>query len=79
VSKHSISLKRDGINCFSSTQSIGTDALNAMLSIPGVKDPEVVVEFSDKVELTYNWVGESEFLGTSSYLHKFGLTLVNTK
>lgn len=76
MSKHSISLKRDGINGFSSTQSVGTDALNAMLSIPGVRDPEIVVESSDKVELTYSWVGESEFLGTSAYLHKFGLTLV---
>ncbi len=79
MSKHSISLKRDGINGFLSTQSVGTDALNAMLSIPGVRDPEILVESADQVEITYSWVGENEFLGTSEYLHKFGLTLLDTK
>jgi hypothetical protein len=50
-----------------------------MLSIPGVRDPEILVESADQVEITYSWVGENEFLGTSEYLHKFGLTLLDTK
>ena len=79
MSKHSINLKRDGINGFLSTQSIGTDGLNAMLSIPGVGEAEIVAESDEQVEITYLWVGAGEFWETNEHLHKFGLARVDPK
>jgi hypothetical protein len=79
VSKHSITLIRDGVKGFLSSQRIGTDALNALLSIPGVENPEIVSESDEQVELTYNWVGEGQFWETSEYLLKFGLSRADLK
>jgi hypothetical protein len=47
LSEHSITLERKGVQGFMSTQSIGTDALNALLTIPGVEDPEIISESDD--------------------------------
>ena len=79
MSKHSITLKREGVQGFLSSQRIGTDALNALLSIPGVENPEIVSETTELVELTYNWVGEGQFLETSEHLLKFGLSRADLK
>ena len=79
MSKHSITLKREGVQGFLSSQRIGTDALNALLSIPGVENPEIVSESTELVELTYNWVGEGQFLETSEHLLKFGLSRADLK
>lgn len=38
-----------------STNTIGTDGLNALLSIPGVSDPEIVEESNDYVIISYLW------------------------
>ncbi|MCX7100514.1 MAG: hypothetical protein NTX38_03220 [Methylobacter sp.] len=77
MSKHSITLKRDGINGFLSSQSIGTDALNALLSISGVEEAEVESESNEQVELTYSWVGDGKFLEIYEHLAKFGLARVD--
>lgn len=74
MSKHSITLKRDQVTGFFSSQSVGTDALNALLSIPGVQNPEIVNESNEQVELTYFWVSEENFWETNEHLAKFGLT-----
>jgi hypothetical protein len=79
VSKHSITLKRDGIKGFLSSQSIGTDARNALLSIPGLEEAEVVSESNLQVELTYSWAGDGKFWETDEYLAKFGLARVDVK
>ena len=76
MSKHSITLKRNGMRGFLSSQRIGTDGINALLSIPGVEDPEIVGESDEQVELTYSWVGDGEFLETCEYLAKFRLACV---
>jgi len=79
VSKHSITLARDKAIGFLSSQSIGTDALNALLSIPGVQEAEVVSESNEQVELTYSWVGDGKFWETDERLAEFGLTRVDVK
>lgn len=38
-----------------STNTIGTDALNALLRITGVTDPEVVEESDTHVIISYKW------------------------
>jgi hypothetical protein len=79
VSKHAITLKRDGIKGFLSSQSIGTDALNALLSIPGVEEVKVVSESNVQVELTYSWGGEGKFCEIDEHLARFGLARVDVK
>lgn len=76
MSKNSITLRRDGMRGFLSSQRIGTDAINALLSIPGVENPEIVSESNGQVTLTYSWVGTGKFWETEEYLAKFGLALV---
>lgn len=79
MSKHSITLKREGVQGFLSSQSIGTDALNALLSVPGVENPEIVSESTELVKLTYDWIGEGRFWETSEHLLKFGLSRADLK
>lgn len=81
--KQSIILKRDeGLEGFlSDPKNIETDALKAMNSIPGVKDPEIVSvsKSRDRIELMYFWVGVDTFWQTNDYLRKFGLTRADAK
>jgi len=78
--KHSIVLRREGIKGFLSDQkSIGTDAFNALQSIPGVSNPTIVDESDEQVELTYDWVGEEKFWHIDEHLLKFGLGRVDVK
>ncbi len=79
MSKHSLTLRRQGINGFISSQTIGVDALNALQSIPGVKEAEIVSESNEQVELTYAWVGDGKFWETDEHLAKFGLARVAIK
>ena len=72
--KRSITIKRDEKTGFFSDQTVGNDAFNALMSIPGVEDVEIVSEINDQVELTYRWAGEGKFWETDVYLAKFGVT-----
>ena len=76
MSRYSITLRRDGMRGFLSDQRIGTDAINALLSIPGVENPEIVSDSSEQVTLTYCWVGDGRFSEAEEYLAKFGLARV---
>jgi len=76
---YSITLQRSGARGFLSSQSIGTDALNAMSSIPGVKNPKIIKESDEQVEIKYEWDGSDKFWETDTHLHQFGLERVNVK
>lgn len=73
MSKHSITLVRDGVRGFLSNQSIGTDALNALREIPGVINPEIISESNEQVQLEYTWAGREAFDKTDEHLLRFGL------
>jgi hypothetical protein len=79
VCEHSITLKRDEMKGFLSTQSIGTEALNALHAIPGVGKAKVVSESNEQVELTYSWVGDGKFWEIDEHLAEFGLARVDVK
>ena len=80
MSTHSIILKRNGMNGFLSTQqSLGTVALNAMNAIPGVKNPKIVRESNEQVEITYSWVGDVYFNKINEHMADFGLVRVAVK
>jgi hypothetical protein len=77
VAHHTITLRRTGVKGFLSNQSIGTDALNAMNNIPGVKNPEIIKEADEEVKINYEWIGDEKFWDTDTHLLKFGLKRVN--
>ncbi len=79
MSKHSITLQRSGINGFLSTQTIGTDALNALHTISIINDVQIVRESNDQVELTYSLVGDGNPINIGDILDKFGLARVDTE
>ena len=75
MSKHSITLKRDG----TSHQTVGTDGFNALQSIQGVEEVEIMNESDEQVELTYLWCGDGKFWETDEHLAKYGLARVDIK
>lgn len=75
MSRHSITLARDEEGR-TSPNRLGTDALTALSSIPGVDDVQVVEESEKQVELLYAWSGSEKFWETNEYLSKFGLRRV---
>ncbi|WP_151704333.1 hypothetical protein [Nitrincola alkalilacustris] len=68
-----MTLERDGTRGFLSNQDIGTDALNALSSIDGVDDLEIVWETESQVQLSYNWTGNEKFWKTGEVLAQHGL------
>ncbi|WP_442682807.1 hypothetical protein ACSBPQ_14620 [Stenotrophomonas sp. JC08] len=60
-----------------STNTIGTDALNALLRIPGVSNPEVVEESENRVTISYTWDAQATPPENSaSHFQSFGLQKV---
>lgn len=62
---------------FVSNNSLGTDALNAISSVPGVVDLEIEEEVEDEVTLSYSWTAAEKFQETAEHLGKFGLRRVD--
>lgn len=77
MQRYSITLKRYGMRGFLSRHSIGTDAINALRSIPGVDEVEIACESAEQVELIYSWVGKNKFWETDERLEKFGLARID--
>jgi hypothetical protein len=77
MASHTIRLQRSSdIRGFTSSSSIGTDALNGMLSIPGVEQPEIISEDEHAVTLLYKWTGKEKFWQTDEFLKIFGVCRV---
>lgn len=75
MSKHSITLKRDG----TSHQTVGTDGFNALQSIQGVEEVEIMSESNEQVELTYSWGDDGKFWEADERLAEYGLARVDIK
>lgn len=73
MSKHSITLTRDGIKGFLSSNSIGTDALNALAAIPGVTNSEIIAESAQCAQIEYTWIGSEAFDTIAEHLQVYGL------
>ena len=77
--KHTIVLIRDnGMEGFMSNQTLGTDALNAMSTMPGVENLEIVNETDDRVTLSYEWIGKEKFWHAGDHLRRYGVAWENT-
>ncbi len=53
-----------------SNNTLGTDALNALASIPGVTDMAVEHESDDEVVISYMWSGTERFWTTGEHLQR---------
>ena len=72
MARHKIAVKRNAIGSLSSN-SLGTDALNAISSIPNVTDAHIESEDDIQVEISYIYTSNEKFWGTNEHLAKFGL------
>lgn len=54
-----------------SPNSLGTDALAGVSTIPGVSSAEITTESVAEVTLSYDWDGRADFQATDEYLAKF--------
>ena len=76
MKKDSIVLIRDNRNTIGllSKNSLSTDALAAIESIPGTKDVEIInVSEKEEVEISYVWIGKEKIWNTDEYLSKYGV------
>lgn len=73
---HIFLMRADNLEGFLSTNSIGTDALNALVAIQGVSCPEIVKVTDGVAELTYKWNGEERFMRADEHFNKYGLVRV---
>lgn len=55
------------------SNSLGTQALNAVSAITGVINAVIVREDDAGVVVSYEWVGHEKFLETTTHLAKYGL------
>jgi hypothetical protein len=75
MTRYSITLERNALGHMSAN-SIGTDALNAISSIPGTTDVQIESESKGQVEISYAWTGSDKFWATQEHLSKFNLRRV---
>lgn len=54
-----------------SPNSLGTDALAGVSTIPGVSGTEITSESDAEVTLSYEWDGRADFQTTDEHLAKF--------
>lgn len=72
MARHTITLERNDFGRLSNN-SIGTDGLNAILSIPGAADVQIESESEGRVEISYLWTLPDKFWNTETHLSKFNL------
>lgn len=57
-----------------SSNSLATDSLNAMGSIPLIKDARIINETEREVTISYIYTGSDVFQSTQDYFSKFDVT-----
>lgn len=65
--RHTIEIERNEFGNFS-RNTLGTDALNAVASIPGTDDVQIDEEAEHIVTISYEWTGREDFNDTATVL-----------
>jgi hypothetical protein len=76
MTRYKIVVKRNALGQMAQN-TIGTDALNAILNIPGVADVRIEAEDDEQVEITYSYTLNENYGDLVTHLAKFGLERVN--
>lgn len=75
MSKHTIVLRRhEGLEGFQSNQSLEADASNAMSTMRGVSNPEIISASEDRVTISYDWVGKEKLWDAGDHLRQYGVS-----
>lgn len=75
--KHTISIGRLPGMTWKSKNSLGRDALHAVMAIPGAFDVEIQVETADVVVIGYVWHMSQRFTRTAEHLAGRGLQRID--
>lgn len=70
MSRHTIEIERNEFGNFS-RNTLGTDALNAVASIPGTDDVQIDKEAGHIVTISFTWTGREDFDDTATMLAKY--------
>lgn len=70
MSTHTVRIVRSPMGTLSSN-SLGTDALAGVASIPGVLNAEITEESGTEVSVKFDWDGRNDFQMTDEHLAKF--------
>ena len=70
MSKHTVRIVRSPTGT-SSSNSLGTDALAGVTSIPGVLNAEITEESNIEVSVEFEWDGRNDYQTTNEHLAKF--------
>lgn len=71
MERHRIVIVRAEV--FSSSNSLGTDALNAVATIPGATHVQMERESDHEVEVSYEWMSPDKFWETEVHLAGYGV------
>ena len=74
MNKYTVTLLRDQLSTVITNNSIGTDAFNAVSTIPFCADVTVLNEADDSARIEFKYPsGAPQFLDTGTHLAKFAL------
>lgn len=71
--KFTITLTRNGMQGFLSQNSIETDAINALESLPNVSEVNIINSTELSATANYSWSGTEKIQNIQEHLFKFGL------
>lgn len=69
MSRYTINIERNKYGAVS-PNTLGTDALSAIVSIPGTSDVRIEKELGEFVVISYDWTGLTDFDDTATVLAK---------
>ena len=70
MKRHTIEIERNAFGNFAQN-TLGTDALNAIASIPGTDDIQIEEEGNEVVVISYLWTARDDFEDTATVLAKY--------
>lgn len=79
MTRHKMVVKRNALGQMAAQSTIGTDAFNAVSTIPGVTDVRIEAEDDEQVEISYSYTLKDKFMDTVTHLAGFGLERVDWK
>jgi hypothetical protein len=73
MTRHKMVVRRNALGQIAASNTIGTDASNAVSTIPGVIDVRIEVENDEQVEISYSYTLNEKFQEIVRHLAKFNL------
>ena len=78
MTRHKMVVRRNALGQIAAQNTIGTDAFNAVSTIPGFADVHIDAEKDEQVEISYIYTLNGKFLDTERHLSNFYLERVDS-